>query len=210
MNSLIKIVPLDYKNQEQVHAVAKMHERLLSDSLVSQLGYLFMTKFYYTKLIEAGLINCDLCKYEGKYIGFIAYTKYPFTFLEEGRRRYFLYLSFLLFKSLLSNLYRIKTIVKVIQLSHKRRIQKGDRIGEILSFGILEPYRHLRNETTGLHISNLLFEHAIANLKTEGFVRIQGEVKKNNKPALFFWRLYGASIKDSEWEEGSYLVSIRL
>lgn len=212
MNSSIEVVSLDYKNQEQVDAAAKLHQELLSDSPISQLGYQFMTRFYYTKLIKAGLVNCDLCKHEGKYVAFLAYTKYPFTFMEEGRRRYFLYLSFLLLESLLLNPYRIKTILKVIQIGRKRQFKKnGNKTGEMLSFGVLEPYGNVRDETTGLRISNLLFERALAYFKKEGFVRIRGEIKKDNKPSLLFWSLYGGVIKDHRWSKQSYyLVSIEL
>lgn len=207
-----KVISLDYKNQEQVQAVAKLHQELLSDSPIPQLGYQFMTKFYYTKLVEAGLINCDLYKHEGKYIAFSVYTKYPFTFMEEGKSRYFLYLTFLLCKILLFRPYRIKTIFKVLRINRKRQDRNNeDKTGEMLSFGVLESYKYLRDEATGLRISNLLFERAIDYFKKEGLLRMQGEIKRKNKPSLLFWYSYGGIIKDYNWSKrGEYLVSIEL
>jgi len=45
-----KIVTLDVKNQKHVQAAARLHQELLSDSPIPQLGEQFMTKFYYTNL----------------------------------------------------------------------------------------------------------------------------------------------------------------
>jgi len=205
------LVSLDPNDQDQVHAAAELHRELLSDSPVAQLGYRFMTKFYYSKLVEARLIRCDLYSYKGTYVAFSAYTKYPFTFMRQGKRRHFVYLSFLLFQSLLLGPRRLKTIFKVIGRSYRRGQDRKDKTGEVLSFGVLAPYRNLKDEVTGLRISNLLFERIIAYFKDQGFERIQGEIKKDNKPALFFWRSYGASICHSDWcNKGSYLASIEL
>lgn len=51
------VVSLDYKNKEHICAVTKLHTELLPESVVSQLGNLFMKKFYYTRLTKDGLIG---------------------------------------------------------------------------------------------------------------------------------------------------------
>ena len=142
------LVSLDPNDQDQVHAAAELHRELLSDSPVAQLGYRFMTKFYYSKLVEARLIRCDLYSYKGTYVAFSAYTKYPFTFMRQGKRRHFVYLSFLLFQSLLLGPRRLKTIFKVIGRSYRRGQDRKDKTGEVLSFGVLAPYRNLKDEVS--------------------------------------------------------------
>ncbi len=210
MNSDAQLVLLDYQNEEHVDAAAELHKGLLGDSPIPQLGNEFMTKFYYTKLIKDDLIRCVLCKHRNQYVGFLAYTKHPCNFMLEGKKRYFLYLSFLIFKSLISNPLRLRTLLKVIQLSKKRRFKDNkDKIGEILSLGVLTPY--LKLGETGLRVSKLLFEHVATYFKQEGYVKIQAEVKKDNIPALFFYHSLGARIEEDCWsKEGEYLVSVKL
>ena|ERR1017187_6879834 len=46
------IVYLKRDNKEHVKAVCNLHLKLLPESILSKLGYLFFSKFYNTKLIE--------------------------------------------------------------------------------------------------------------------------------------------------------------
>lgn len=191
------IIPLDSNNPVQVKAVSEMHNSLLSKSPVSQLGFRFMTKFYYSKLVKDKLIACDLYFHEEKYVGFIAYTKYPFTFMQEGKRRHLFYLIFLLTVSLVCNPYRLLIILRVIKQNRLRQIQQeADNIGEVLSFGVLEEYRKVEDAATGLRISHLLFKNVIEYLRNEDFRKMQVSVEKDNKRALSFYLSYTTSIED--------------
>ena len=205
------IVPLDYRNQKQVHAMAKLHEELLGGP-IPQLGYQFMTKFYYSKLIKTELIKCDLYKHEDKYVAFSVYTKYPFTFMEEGKRRFFLYLCYLISKSVIMDPRRLKTIFQVMKMNSKRIVNKVDaNVGDLISFGVLEKYAKLKDEATEMRISNLLFERTAEYFRKNGFLRMQGTVGKVNKLAIYMWLSRGAKITNDNWGgEDSYIVSYTL
>lgn len=203
MASSSKIIPLDYKDKRQVYAAAELHRTLLPDSPVPRLGIQFMAHFYYTKLVKDGLIKCDLYEHDEKYVAFLAYTKYPFTFMKEGKRRHPLYLPFLMSISLLCNPSRIRVILGATKMGRDRHLKENQvETGEMLSFGVLKMHSDLRDEITGLRVSNLLFENAIDYFKREGTVRIQAEVERDNKPSLLFWTTYGASIEDYAWGRG--------
>jgi len=208
----LSIIQLDSTNPVHVKAVAQMHNTLLPKSPIPQLGFNFMTKFYYSKLVNDDLIACALCSYCGKYVGFISYTKYPYSFMEEGKRRHLSYLLFLLAMSVICNPYRLIVIYKVIRQKKMRQIENNsDDMGEVLSFGVLEQYRQIKDATTGLRISHLLFRNVIANLANEGFRNMQVSVAKGNQRALSFYLPYASSIKnDNLGGSSQVLLTVKL
>ncbi len=205
------VIQLDCTDREQVRAIAELHGKLLSDSPIPQLGRSFMTEFYYAKLPEDRLIECYLYQHEGRCVAFLVFTKHPFGFMREGRRRHLISLGLSIMKSLVSRPSRIAVIVKIARLGGRRLSREDGKTAEILSFGVEEPYRGMKDETAGLRISNLLFEKALACLKDEGFTMVQGEIRKDNKEALLFWKSYGGRIEGSGWtRKGCCLVCIDL
>src|SRR3990172_10967627 len=106
-----------------------------------------MRNFYYRRLIEDGLVICDLYKHNDKYVGFLSYTKYPFSFMRDGRKKHFFYLIYILLTSLLSRPSRIRILIEMLRVSSKRNPNADDAgTGEFISFGVLGPYRHILDE----------------------------------------------------------------
>jgi len=97
------LIKLDGSSNEQIEAISLLHTSLLPESKVSLLGIFFLKKFYYSILIKNNLIDSYIYKSGGKYAGFIVCTDRPFVFMKEGMRRNFLYLSFVLGVSVLTN-----------------------------------------------------------------------------------------------------------
>lgn len=188
------IIKLDHKNKEHVAAAAGLHTELLHGSLVRELGFQFMTKFYYSRLIRDGLMSCDLYRYKSRYVGWILYTKYPFTYMQQGKKNNFVLLSFIL----LLTIIRRPSCVKVFwELSKFNAIRSPGAInaegsGEFLSFGVLKEYRRIRDKITGLRISRVLFNNALDYFKDEGYNRMLLFVNRQNKAALRFYEHYAA------------------
>lgn len=186
------LIKCDYKNEEHRIAAAKLHEQLLHGSLLSELGFRFMAKFYYNRLIRDGFVTCDLYEYENRYVGWILYTKYPFTFMEKGMKKNFLYLSLILLVSLIRKPSRIKVFWKLNRFNAIRssKMINDQGVGEYLSFGVLEEYRNIRDKVTGLKISKLLFDNSIEYFRDEGYNKMLLFVERQNKRAMRFYEQY--------------------
>jgi hypothetical protein len=193
----VNLIALNPHDLTQVEGVSKLHHQLLEESPIAQLGNEFMTKFYYSKLVETGLIRCDLYVHKGNCAGFIAYTKYPFTFMAKGLNQFFICLTFLLIKSIILNPYRLKVIFQVMRQNRKRQSFGNEcKIGEVLSFGVLKDYRGLKDGINSLRISHLLFRNTMEYFRNEGYRKLQVCVKKDNKKALKFYRFYMNSVEE--------------
>ena len=210
------VVKFDYQNKEHVDAIARLHAELLGESLIPRLGNKFITSFYYTRLVKDNLIRCELYRYKGKYVAFSVCTEFPFTFMKDGIRRNVLYLSLLMFRILLLNPSRIKVVIETIRIGKNRQMRTKEnrvsaKIGEILSFGILSDYGAVRDEFSGLRVTNLLFERVLDYLKDRQVTHMEGEIKKDNKPSLLLWQSYGGIIMHDTCSKGDqYLVTVRL
>jgi len=206
------MVELDWANEKDVRAAADLHKKLLSDSLIPQLGNIFMTKFYYRDLIKDGLIKCNLYRQNDDYVAFAVYTEYPFTFMAEGKRRHFLRLCLILSLSIIAKPIRLMTIINALKVDNKRGSEGStDNAGEMLSFGVLDSCRDIRDESTGLRIVNILFDSAISYFRSKGFKKMYGEIRKSNLPSLLLWKSYGAVPEEvSCSQEGSAIFGVPL
>ncbi len=193
------IAALDPDDPEQVLAAARLHAQLLERSPIARLGLPFMNRFYYSRLVKDGLITCDFYVHRGEYAGFVVSTESPSTFMAEGRRRHFVFLLALLGWCVVLWPPRLGTILQTMKIARRRQpLEEESRTGELLSFGVLPAHRQARDPETGLRISNVLFDHAIAKFRDRGFTRLQWNLEGDNKPAMFFYLSYGATATKSE------------
>ena len=194
------IVPLDPRRQDHLEAAAFLHEKLLGDSLVAQLGRLFMKKFYYCKLVESGLVRCDLFRCDGGYVALSAYTKYPYTFMARGQRRFFLFLAGTVSLGVIAKPSRVSAILKVMSQNRKRSDRTDDgKTGEYLSLGVLPAYLDWKDEKTGSRISDLLYERAMDYFKENHCREVLLVIQKSNKLAVRFHQNRGAVLKDGDY-----------
>lgn len=189
------IIRLDYRVKEQVVAVARLHSQLLPDSPIHKLGRLFMTKFYYYKLIKDGLVICDLYKSNGRFVGLLSYTRCPFSFMRKGLRRHLLYLVCILAICLMARPWRIKVLLDTLAASSRRSRMDEEGTVEFLSFGVLKPYRHTIDAESGLRIADLLFLNGVDFFKKEGYKKVMLSIikKKDNDGIFTFYQFYGVS-----------------
>ena len=199
------IVCLDYRVKEQRDAAVQLHSELLPESPIRLLGRFFMAKFYYNKLVKDGLVSCDLYKYNDKFVGLLSYTKYPSSFMRNGRNRNFIYLICILIISIMARPWRVAVLLDILKVSSRRRRLDEGGVAEFLSFGVLKPYRHIIDEESGLRIADLLFLNRISFFKKEGYKKvILSIIKKEDNEGIFtFYKFYGTSFtKDTRKETG--------
>ena len=198
---------LDPQDPRDLEAVAKMHTALLPGSPVCQLGAEFMQRFYYRKLVEDGLIHCDLYINEGTPVGFIAYTEIPSRFMSEGLRRHGLYLAGIMILSLLRHPSRIAAVLRTLRIMSRRtRKTEGAQEGEMLSLGVLPQFRSPDfTRRTGTRISSALFENARGYFRNRGVAEIYLLVEAENKPAMMLYKAMGGRFEQDAASKGKSL-----
>jgi ribosomal protein S18 acetylase RimI-like enzyme len=188
---------LDPNDRDQVRAAAELHSRLLGHSPIPRLGFLFMTRFFYSQLVKDGLIQCLLYRHGGRYVGFLSITEKPFSFMEEGRRLHLVRLALILALAVLARPGRLRILVDTITAGRRDAPADAAGIGEFLSFGVLDEFAGHRDDDCRLRIPTLLFDEGIRHFRDRGFRRIEWNVDKDNLRAMLLYRSYGASFERS-------------
>jgi len=191
-----RIEPLTPGEKEAIRDAVRLHHELLPQSPVSQLGRLFMERFYYGKLVEDGLVKCNLY-YEGHSpVGFVAFTTFPSTFLALGLRRHWLYLAFLVPWLIVRQPGRLRVICQVFKATRARgRLRDHIPRGEILSMGVLPPYRTSEYaRRTGHRVSLELFESAREYFAEQGIPSFRMLVERDNREAQLFYIALGCHV----------------
>tara|TARA_Y100000294_G_C8567705_1_gene341537 strand:+ start:4036 stop:4671 length:636 start_codon:yes stop_codon:yes gene_type:complete len=200
------IISLNPDSREHVEAAVKLHKELLHDSPIVLLGDFFMKKFYYTSLVKDELFLCDLFYFNGKYVGFISYTKDPLHFMQKGLKKNFIRLFFVLLISIIRKPAIVKTILKTVQEMSQRESStyRQDQIsfGEVLSIGVAKDNLPVVDKKSGKRIPNLLFDRAIEYFRKQTIKRYRLSVTKDNKAALLFYLSYGGKIIDNQCAGG--------
>ncbi|MDD5570129.1 MAG: hypothetical protein PHD97_03130 [Bacteroidales bacterium] len=198
------IIYLKWDNKEHLKAVSNLHVRLLPESILSKLGYLFLSRFYYTKLTKDNLIEVYLYKQNEEYVGFASCTNKPFTFMKEGMWKYFILIIALLCVAVMSKPSRLISFLKFLlkikknKLSKKLQDEYGDKMGEYLSCGVLEGFRKSIDPTENDTIPNVLTKHVMAHFKTNNKQKILGKILKSNVRSVRFFQKHSASIIPSD------------
>ena len=194
------ILYLKWDDEEQVRAVCDLHLKLLPGSILSKLGYLFLSKFYYRELVRHELIDVYLYRREGEYAGFISCTNQPFTFMRKGLARGFFRIALLLVASVAAKPSRLLALWKYLLLVKRDKLMGvlekdyGSQMGEFLSFGVLEKFRKSIDEIENKTVSNVLMElvstHFSANKIRYALLRIQ----PSNTRAIRFYHLHSGYV----------------
>lgn len=191
------IVPLDPANREHVAAAARLHTTLLGHSPIPRLGNVFMTRFFYTSLVDDGLIRCYLYRLDGEYVGFLSFTERPFSFMRDGQRSHLLRLAAVLTAAIVERPSRLQLLLDARKAGRRDVPPDADGVGEFLSFGVLEQHAADRDAASGLRIPNLLFDAGIRHFRERGFRRIEWNVDSDNLKAILLYRSYGATLEKS-------------
>ena len=159
-----RISYLKWDDKEQVSAVCDLHIRLLPESILSKLGHLFLSGFYYSRLVKSELVDVYLYRWDGRYVGFISCTNQPFTFMRKGLKGNLVRTAALLAVAVAAKPSRLVVLLKYLLSVKKDKLmgsleqEYGRQMGEYLSFGVLEEFRKCRDEAGDKTIPNVLME----------------------------------------------------
>ena len=191
----IGIIALDPKDEDHVQITAHLHSTLLPGSPIALLGPVFMRKFYYSRLVQDGLIHCDLYEYQGEAVGLIAYTRYPGDFLSRGLHKHFFYLAGIMIWTIFQRPSRIMQITQALGMTWNRNKEKSHEKkidGEILSLGVLPQYRDRKFiGRTGISIPRELFQHVKDYFRQQNIATIRMFVEQDNREAVLFYHSLG-------------------
>ena len=158
------ILYLRWDDKEQVQAVCDLHLKLLPKSILSKLGHLFLSGFYYSQLVKSGLVDVYLYRKGGRYVGFISCTNQPFTFMRDGLKGNHARMVILLAAAITAKPVRLVVLLKYLfsvradKLMGSLEHEYGRQMGEFLSFGVLEEFRKCLDEVRNKTIPNVLME----------------------------------------------------
>jgi ribosomal protein S18 acetylase RimI-like enzyme len=208
------IVYVKHDNKEHVNAISTLHMKLLPESILTKLGFPFLSQFYYSKLIESNLIDAYLYKFNDKYVGFISCTNDPFNFMKKGRNKFPLKLIRLFLNSFLrqpSNLLLFLNSKNDNVPLTDLQTEYGNSIGQFLSFGVLKEYRNLLDPEKNIRIANSLMDavsdHFRFNLKKFYFLLV---LKSNTNAIKLYERHSGVIISNSNKNYKSVIVKFAL
>lgn len=198
------IVYLKWDDQEQVRAVCDLHIKLLPESVLSKLGHLFLSKFYYRELVKSALIDVYLYRRQGAYAGFISCTNRPFTFMRKGMKEHFLLILVLLIAAVARNPARLLTLLGYLALVKKDKLmgalkeQYGDQMGEFLSFGVPEEFRKCNDEVENKTIPNVLMELVSTHFGANGIRYALLRILPANTRAIRFYHKHSGYVIPSD------------
>jgi hypothetical protein len=193
------IIPLDPSNSTHLKILARLHEDLLPDSLIAKLGRFFMERFYYSKLVGCGLIQCNLFIHDDRVVGFCGFTRYPYTFMSEGRRKYGLLLAWVLLVSVLVRPSRFFDIHEAARQGRTRKPHPDNVYdGEFLSLAVLPYHAHAKDDVSGLRVSDALYQRTLDFMKSCNLSHIRSMVKVSNRLAIRFHERQGSIYKDND------------
>jgi hypothetical protein len=198
------IIYLDWEDKKQVEAVSRLHIKLLPESILSELGFLFLSKFYYSKLSKDKLIDVYLYKENAEYVGFISCTNVPFIFMRDGMKKHFFSIVMLLAISIILKPIRLVNFVgfllkmKKDTLMVKMQNKYGDKIGEFLSFGVVENSRKSIDPIENITVSNVLMKLVSKHFRASNIEYALLRILKMNTRAITFYQKHSGVILTSE------------
>jgi ribosomal protein S18 acetylase RimI-like enzyme len=186
---------LDPRNAADVEAIASLHEAFLAESPVVKMGKRFLRDFYYSKLVEDGLMGCTLCRADGRVVGFISYTADPLHFMSQGLRRHFFLLSWLMLASVARRPAMVKDLWMVLRMMRLRTVESNKSrargLGEALSLAVAPEYRSYIPAGGRSRVALRLFDSAVERLQAQGVERVQAFVQPSNVASNFFYSMMG-------------------
>jgi hypothetical protein len=193
------IEPLNPKSVAEVDAVALLHEEHLGDSPIVMLGRQFLRDFYYPKLIEEGLLECAICKADGRVVAFISWTRFPDGFMMQGIRRHVVLLSWIMLKQVLRKPSSVRDIFAAVKIVRERssgwRTKPQAGTAETISIVVLPQYQKHVPPGGKSRLTVRLFEELGAKLRSSGMERVTFLVKPENRASNIFLSAIGCQFE---------------
>jgi len=188
------IQPLDPRNTDDVDAVALLHEEHLGDSPIVLLGGRFLREFYYPRLIEDGLLECVICKADGRVVAFLSWTLFPDGFMMRAIRAHLVRLSWIMTRQLLTTPSSLKGILNAISIVRERsagQAKAAPGTAEAISLVVLPAYQKHIPPGGKSRLTVRLFEELGVRLRASGAERVTFLVKPENRASNIFLSAIG-------------------
>jgi ribosomal protein S18 acetylase RimI-like enzyme len=101
-------------------------------------------------------------------------------------------------------------VKNVLSERRRRQRQTREKVGEILTMGVLPAYRGRRFGGGQQSIASRLLEHVIAHFKNQQMDRVQLVVRARDVMANAFFESHGFTIENANYPNESYLLSKNL
>lgn len=163
----LKLKVLEPEDKNIIRQISLIHKSELTGSLIPKLGLRFSDDFYYRELTKDKLIKTLYALYDNKVIGFLSFTTKSEKFMNEGLKKHFFLLIWLMLISLLENPKIIKQILNTLKIMASEKNMPGNSINtELLSIAVLPEYRNKTFiEKIGESAGTMLFNAFIEELK---------------------------------------------
>lgn len=195
----LELQTLTPTDEAGIRSVAALHMQLLDYGPMAGLGERFIREVGYRMLMEDGLLRVVLAKFEGKPIGFVAYTERSISFHRSSLRKHVVRVAWTLFRSLLEEPRRIAALGRALRVLGSRRseLERGkDPLGELVAIAVQrDVLSSAFVRRTGLRISDELVNLVRRRLARAGITEMRMLVDHDNKAALFMYHGMGARMQ---------------
>lgn len=189
---------LSPNNAADIGEVAVLHETQLGDSPVVLLGSRFLREFFYPKLVQDGLLECLICRADGRIVAFLSWTKYPHDFMMRGIRGHFIQLCWIMLRQIAGQWSSIHSILAALRLVRERSggSKRPDAAtGEAVSLVVVPEFqKHVPPGGKG-RLTVRLFEDMARHLRDDGMERVTFLVKPENRASNIFFSAAGCDFE---------------
>lgn len=165
--------------QEQVHQVAKIHLKALSDDFLPSLGYSFLSNHYYPFCLNNPYTSVLVALENNQVVGFINVANNPDIYLSQIIKSNLLPLSIALLKLTFFNFQRIR---EAFELIRSRRTKMEDS-GEV-AFIAVDPMKQ------GMGVGLKLVEAGNKYFSQVGLKKVYTKTLSSNKPVINLYKKY--------------------
>jgi hypothetical protein len=199
----VSIAFLDPANAKDVEAVATLHEQLLGDSPIAQLGPRFLREFFYGTLVADRLIRVFVCHLDGGVIGFLSYTRHPLDFIGRGVKRHPFRLGRIMIATILSGDRSVSDLWKVAGYVLRRgkdqpTAQAGSDQGDYIeAISLVTPPQHQKHVPPGgkSRLTIRLVETMAEQARAEGIDRVIYMVQPKNTASNLLFNALGCDFE---------------
>jgi len=187
------IIEFDKNHPAPIDDLLSLHQELLPRSPVILLGESFMRDFYYSALVDEGLLFGSVAYLGTEPAGFCVATDDSSGFIRTGMRKRWRQLMFTMTRSIVTSPARVLPVIEALQIMQSRTDGVDHtNYGELLSLGVRPAFRSCRDESgERLSISRDLVDSALGRLRARGVSRMCAIVDADNLSAQLFYKSEG-------------------
>lgn len=195
----MSIERLDPRIQTDVEEIAQLHEEHLPGSPILALGTAFVRRFFYTRLVSEGLVECTFCRADGRIVGFISYTSLPYAFMGLGIRHGWSQLISSVAQGVISRPATLIEIYRTLRMMWQRRGEsresQSEGVGEVISLVALPEYQKHVPAGGKTRLTARLFEEMLRDIRAGGCNRVRLLVKPENRASNIFCAALGCDFR---------------